>query len=129
MRTRTGMTFAGLALASALVGGVAWATTPGDDGTIQGCKAKKSGALRVVASPADCSKNELSISWNRNGPQGEVGAAGANGSDGKDGANGTDGKDGKDGAGERQEPRDRRAPRVRRVRTGETGCPEWRPLL
>jgi hypothetical protein len=104
MRTRARITLAGLAFGATLASGVAWATAPSDDSTIQGCKAKKNGALRVVAGPADCSKNEQSISWNQHGPQGEAGADGAAGKDGAKGepgptgASGTDGKDGADGA-------------------------------
>ena len=39
---------AGAVAASALAGGVAWATIPGDGGVIQGCYTKVGGILRVV---------------------------------------------------------------------------------
>jgi hypothetical protein len=97
MRTRTRIVLAGLALGAALVGGIAWAAIPSDGVTIHGCTAAKTGALRVVASAADCKKNELSISWNQKGVTGDPGAAGTNGTEGKDGAVGPRGADGRDG--------------------------------
>lgn len=98
MRTRSRITLAGLVLGIALVGSVAWAQIPGEDGTIQACNAKKTGALRVVETSADCSKDELSISWNQQGQQGDQGVAGTNGVNGVDGADGGPGPQGDPGA-------------------------------
>ena len=61
MRTRTRTTLAGLVLAAALLGGVAWATIPGTDGTIQGCYTTSNGNLRVVESPDECRNSETAI--------------------------------------------------------------------
>jgi hypothetical protein len=101
MRTRTRTILAGLVSAAALVGGVAWATSPGPSGLIQGCYKTSNGSFRVVERSDDCKSSETAISWNR---KGEPGAAGANGHDGAPGANGAlgtpgaTGLDGKDGA-------------------------------
>jgi hypothetical protein len=122
MRTRTRITFAGLVLAAALVGGVAWATIPDAAGVINGCYRTslddQKGQLRVVDDPDSCRSNETPIRWNQEGPKGAAGAqgiqgvqgpkgdAGSTGSQGPKGdkgdsgaagTNGTNGVDGKDG--------------------------------
>jgi hypothetical protein len=125
MRTRIGTIFAGLVLAAALAGGVAYATIPAADGAINGCYRTslddQKGQLRIVDDPASCRSNELAIQWSQEGPQGiqgirgiqgiqgiqgETGATGAQGprgdkgdtgDTGAPGTNGTDGIDGEDG--------------------------------
>ncbi|MHB1244580.1 MAG: hypothetical protein ACYC1P_14440, partial [Gaiellaceae bacterium] len=98
MRTRTRTILAGLVLAAALVGGAAWATIPGTDGTIQGCYTKGNSNLRVVDSADDCRNSETAISWNEKGQRGATGAAGANGLDGAKGDKGDPGETGPSGA-------------------------------
>ena len=69
---------AGAVAASALAGGVAWATVPGDGGVIQGCYTKVGGILRVVDADKGqhCLGIEAPIAWNQKGPKGDPGAAG-----------------------------------------------------
>jgi hypothetical protein len=69
---------AGAVAASALAGGVAWATVPGDGGVIQGCYTKVGGILRVVDADKGqhCLDIEAPIAWNQKGPKGDPGAAG-----------------------------------------------------
>lgn len=99
-----------------------------DNNTINACINNRSGALRVVADPGQCSSSETAISWNRQGGlacwdsdgdgtgdnpaedtnddgavdvndcRGPAGADGAPGADGVDGAPGQDGVDGAPGA-------------------------------
>lgn len=69
---------AGAVAATALAGGVAWATIPGDGGVIQGCYTKVGGILRVVDADKGqhCLGIEAPIAWNQKGPKGDPGAAG-----------------------------------------------------
>lgn len=53
--------------------------------TIQGCFDNKTGVLRKVASPNDCSQKETPISWNIVGPQGPQGNPGPQGPAGPQG--------------------------------------------
>jgi hypothetical protein len=77
---------AGAVAATALAGGIAYATIPGDGGVIQGCY-DSGGNLKVV--PAlPCPKGYTQLPWNQQGPPGKDGLNGTNGKDGKDGANG-----------------------------------------
>jgi Collagen triple helix repeat (20 copies) len=107
---------AGALAATALAGGVAWATIPGSNGTIQGCYLKVAGILRVIdpAKGQSCSSTaEVPISWNQQGQSGPPGAPGATGPAGSTGltgpagqqglqglagTNGTNGQDGQAGA-------------------------------
>jgi len=94
---------AGAVVATALAGGVAWATIPGPGGVINGCYTKIGGVVRVIdtAKGEKClSALEVPISWNQAGAKGEPGPPGKDGADGapgKDGADGKDGAPGKDG--------------------------------
>ncbi len=104
MRTRTRTILAGLVLAAALVGGVAWATIPDDNGLYTACKLNASGTIRLIdpSGPTTsllsrCTSYETKITWNQKGPKGEPGAAGANGTNGAAGSNGTDGAPGAKG--------------------------------
>ena len=114
------MTLAGLALGAALIGGVAWATIPAENGLFTACKLKATGTIRLIdpSGPSSsllsrCTSYETQISWNQKGQKGDPGVAGANGAKGIDGTNGaagpkgaagpngvdgTNGVDGKDGA-------------------------------
>ena len=69
----------------------------GDDGVIHACTDTKGGDLRLVDAPDDCTKKEVAVSWNQEGPQGLPGIDGTDGSDGIDGTDGIDGIDGVDG--------------------------------
>jgi len=88
---------AGAALAALLVSGIALATVPGGDGTINGCYAKKDGSLRVVDSSAQCRGGESALTWNQTGPQGPKGDAGAAGAAGPKGDKGDAGPSGSAG--------------------------------
>ena len=48
MRTRARITLAGLALGAALIGGVAWATIPAENGLFTACKLKATGTIRLI---------------------------------------------------------------------------------
>jgi hypothetical protein len=78
--------FGGTALAAEMVSSVI-----GSDGTINGCYAQKTGALRVVESGQACGRGELAIQWNQKGPKGDTGAAGAPGAPGPKGDTGPPG--------------------------------------
>jgi hypothetical protein len=93
---------AGALAATAIAGGVAWATIPGADGVIHGCYQKEEGILRVVddADPT-CRPSEVAISWSQTGPQGvpgPQGPAGPTGPQGPQGEKGEKGEKGDDGA-------------------------------
>ena len=85
----------GALVATAIAGGVAYATIPDAKGTINGCyrlsEDDQKGQLRVVNDPTACRPNEAPIVWNQVGPQG------AKGEPGTPGTNGTNGADGEDG--------------------------------
>ena len=54
----------GAFVSAVLVGGVAWAKIPGDDGMINACYHKSNGAVRVIDSSVErCKQNETAISW------------------------------------------------------------------
>ena len=56
-----------------------------------------SGKLRIVTSAADCGSNEIPLSWNQSGPQGEPGEDGMDGTDGGQGPIGSQGSTGPQG--------------------------------
>jgi hypothetical protein len=62
--------------------------------TLNACKNKKTGAIRVVGAKAKCKKSEARLRWNT---AGEKGAAGANGAKGDTGAKGEKGDAGAKG--------------------------------
>lgn len=64
----------GALAASALAGGVAWATIPDSGGVIQGCY-NNGGNLKVV-SELPCPKGYTSLPWNQQGPKGDPGTDG-----------------------------------------------------
>lgn len=77
-----------LMLAAALVGGaagIAFASIPAPDGTIDGCyktSAPGQGALAVIDSAATCPSGTTALNWNQTGPQGPAGPAGPQGPSG-----------------------------------------------
>lgn len=76
---------------------VAQAAIPGANGQIKGCYAKSGGTLRVVDELGSCTKNELSLTWNVQGPAGPAGPVGATGSTGPKGEKGDAGAAGSTG--------------------------------
>jgi hypothetical protein len=62
------------AIATALVGGIAWAAIPGPGGVIQGCY-DSGGNLKVV-NALPCPKGFTALPWNQQGPKGDTGDTG-----------------------------------------------------
>jgi len=78
------------ALATMLLGGIAWAAIPSTPGgVIQGCYDAGGNVKVVEALP--CPSKYTPFQWNQQGP------AGTNGTNGTDGTNGTNGTNGQDG--------------------------------
>ena len=98
------------ALATMLVGGIAWAAIPGAGGVIQGCYKANNGQLRVVESASDCNPSELAINWNQQGPQGIQGPKGDKGDQGIQGIQGPKGDPGE--KGEKGDPGEAGSPGV-----------------
>ena len=93
MKNQTLLTAVVSALAaSALAGGVAWASISGDGGVIQACY-DSGGNLKVVAA-LPCPKGYTPLQWNQLGLEGEKGDTGPAGANGTNGINGIDGIDG-----------------------------------
>jgi hypothetical protein len=59
-----------------------------DDGVIHACADTKDGDLRLVDTGNDCTKKEVAVSWNQEGPKGSPGTDGIDGIDGIDGVDG-----------------------------------------
>ena len=124
MRTRTISRRASLLALIAFAvtaGGVAYATIPGSNGTINGCYEKRTGALRVIDADAGakCTSFETPISWNQQGPKGPSGPAGPGGPAGADGAPGPTGPAGPQGA---TGPQGRPAPQAPVTSTSPTSA-------
>ena len=67
----------GAMLLVTLVGGGTWAFAHGGDPEqVHTCVKDESGAVRVVAPEDECSKKEMSLDWNIQGPVGPQGAQG-----------------------------------------------------
>jgi hypothetical protein len=80
--------------------GVAYATqvaTADATSVINACF-KQNGTIRLVAAVSECDHNDTPISWNVQGPKGDVGPAGPQGPTGPTGPAGADGEEGEDGA-------------------------------
>lgn len=54
-------------------GGIAYASIPGPDGTINGCYKTSTGVLSVIDSSSTCPSGSTSLNWNQTGPQGPAG--------------------------------------------------------
>jgi hypothetical protein len=85
-----------LILATALLAlgaGIAYATIPGSNGTINGCYEKRTGILRVIDAEAGkaCLSIETPISWSQQGPKGDQGLQGPKGEKGDKGDKGDPG--------------------------------------
>ena len=95
-RKRAAPLVAVLTLCIALTAGLAFAA--GDTPTtINGCRTKVLGYVRVVTVAGKCRKNELPIAWNTAGPTGTAGPAGSRGADGAPGPAGPQGPKGDPG--------------------------------
>jgi len=75
-----------------------------ESSVIQACRAKMTGLLRVVSDPSKCTRRELPISWNSQGPAGATGPAGPQGAQGAPGPAGPQGERGPQGAAGQQGP-------------------------
>lgn len=62
-----------------LAGGIAYASIPAPDGTINGCRKNTDGSLRVIDSTATCASGWTALNWSQTGPAGPTGAAGVSG--------------------------------------------------
>jgi hypothetical protein len=67
-----------LAIVAALLvgGGIAYASIPGPDGVIHGCRKNTDGSLRVIDSTATCPNGWTALNWSQTGPQGPPGISG-----------------------------------------------------
>jgi type VI secretion system secreted protein Hcp len=83
------------------VAGVAVASIPNADKTINGCYNTASGALRVIDSAtSQCTSKETPISWSQQGPKGDPGVPGVTGANGPAGPAGPAGPQGNPGVGD-----------------------------
>lgn len=104
-------TAAGVVLAAAIAGGVAYATIPGPGNVYSSCMLKGVGTIRLIDKSlpstnlmSHCTDKETEVSWNQAGQPGPAGLQGATGDPGAPGTNGTNGADGKDGVSVTLEP-------------------------
>lgn len=78
------------AFAAVVTGGVAYASIPASNGTIQGCYrtagGDNEGQLRIVEDASNCRSNETSLQFNQQGIAGPAGPTGAKGDRGDAGA-------------------------------------------
>jgi Lamin Tail Domain/Collagen triple helix repeat (20 copies) len=93
------LVFAAVLVAFAAAGSVAAVAQVGsrDGSVIQACRQKITGLLRVVPNASRCTRGELPISWNAQGPMGATGAIGATGPQGPQGDPGPPGAQGSAG--------------------------------
>jgi hypothetical protein len=106
-RKRLLVSAAGVLVALAIAGGVAYATIPGPGNVYSACMLKSVGTIRLIDKSlpstnlmSHCTDKEIEVSWNQAGqpgPAGPQGAKGDPGAPGTNGTNGTDGAAGKDG--------------------------------
>jgi hypothetical protein len=82
---------AGLFACLAATAGLGYAAGDSSPATINACRTKVLGYVRVVSSSAKCRRNELPLSWNTVGPKGDAGPAGPAGPAGASGADGAPG--------------------------------------
>lgn len=65
MRRATWLTAATAAMLTLAVGGIAYASIPASDGTINGCRKTTDGSLRVIDSTASCPSGYTALNWNQ----------------------------------------------------------------
>jgi hypothetical protein len=92
---RSGLVAVALVLLSALLLSLG---ARADAATLNACKNKKTGAVRVISGKAKCKKSESKISWSTKGDKGDAGAKGDKGAAGDKGAKGDKGDKGDIGA-------------------------------
>lgn len=85
------------AVAAVAVFGTTVALANNDGNTIHACARTQTGALRMVNAPSDCTKAEMSLEWNKQGPAGAVGPQGVAGPKGDTGPAGPAGPAGATG--------------------------------
>src|SRR5262249_47493531 len=97
---------AGLAVLAATASFTALATSSSaaDTSVIHACRGKVHGLLRVVSAPSKCTRRELPISWNIQGPAGPGGPPGPQGPKGDPGPSGPQGPQGERGQAGPQGP-------------------------
>jgi hypothetical protein len=83
------------ATALLLTGAVAWGTQ--QSGPVHACADKRTGALRAVVDPGQCTTKEFPLTWAKEGAQGPAGPAGEQGPQGPQGAVGPQGPAGAKG--------------------------------
>ena len=106
--TRKRVVFLTMLAALVTAGGVAYASIPASNGTLNGCYrtagGDNQGQLRIVDSASSCRSNETSLTFNQQGvagpagPTGPAGPAGPAGPTGSTGATGATGAQGATGA-------------------------------
>ena len=96
---RRGLAVGSAVSAAALVasGGIAAATSASTPPQMYACYNTHTGVMRFAYASSKCSKEEMKIKWNQQGPVGPQGLAGDKGEPGKDGPAGKDGAVGPDG--------------------------------
>jgi hypothetical protein len=66
--TKRWLVVAGLILVAMLAGGgIAWASIPGPDGVIHGCRKNSDGSLRAIDSAAICPNGWTALNWRQSG--------------------------------------------------------------
>jgi hypothetical protein len=88
----------GVGSATILIAGAAFASVPGYDGVINGCRNNSTGSLRAIDSKARCRPGETALNWNNRGPAGARGNTGAQGPTGATWPTGPTGAKGDTGA-------------------------------
>jgi hypothetical protein len=98
MTTTTHRRLAAVALSLALLSALLLAaTSSAGAATLNACKNKKTGAIRVVGAKAKCKKSEARLSWSTSGEKGAAGSKGDKGDKGDAGAKGEKGDTGAKG--------------------------------
>jgi hypothetical protein len=101
------------------------AAIPDGQGVIHGCYGRLAGELRVVGANEDCHRLETALTWNQQGPKGDIGMTGPTGARGLTGGAGPQGPAGDRGPAGSQGPAGERGPvgpsGLPRVYVGENG--------
>lgn len=99
MRLKSALTGLGVAACIAGVGGIASASIPAPDGTINGCYSNDTHphALYIRDSANTCPSGDTSLNFSQTGPAGPAGPTGATGATGQTGATGDIGPTGPQG--------------------------------
>jgi hypothetical protein len=114
------------AAVAALIGGGALAALGANragDSVIQACKLKMTGALRAVSDSSKCTRREVPLSWNVQGPAGAAGPTGPQGAKGDTGPAGPQGAKGDTGPAGPQGERGAAGPQGPAGPQGAQGAP------